>query len=1072
MAKPNNRTILHHKGSTLSHLALWSLFITLALTLLSCNGDRKESDDIRMIRHEVSEMFECRIKAQNKDFYLHKYNAERIIRDYEGKENTLSETNRQQLLKLKSQAIFEYVDYCMQVGKQREAQEEMTKLSKNTTMNIYSDTTQWLNYLYHTAKVLYIPYYINRNRENLQNGYDALMQCYILSSRKAFSWEKSGKDLLTLWDYRMYEALSLQLLSRYCTNDSVFQLAKQFDPASIRYINEDNIPDSLLSTNLAERAVRILAKLDYPDLTADAWRNLAVCYFYRKQPEKALDCLTMAQKIPMVDSMPDLMASINEQLSMTYAALDDKHLSDYYRNAYLDLQDSTRQDRLLEARAMELKATSNRIWAYVAAAFLLFLLLGAMTIFLTRLRRKKQRNASAHEEELDELAEQISELELRLSNSKRAAVEQRAQISIINGMLPLIDRMRHAIHRAEDTSVSEEQKQESLQYANELSAAIDQQNNMLTQWIKLRKGTIEPKIETLHVQQLFDILERSKGIYAQNGITLIVPTCETKIKADRTLTLFQLNTLMDNARKATPEGGTITLSCTENAEQGFAEISVTDTGKGMTEEQCQRMLSVELMSEEIRNDEKADIKQSHGFGLVNCRGIIDRYRKISNLFSVCAFSITSAVGKGTTMSLRLPLARCIVIALMLLSQLIPTPLHAADTDQISSSSQELISANNREAARLADSLYECNIEGRYADALLFADSCKAVVESDSTISSSIRLTLYNETAVAALALHRWSTYKFNNYRFNKLYKECTADSTLAVYCQTMEQNGMKANIAMLVMMLLIISLIPIFWFTYLRHLLHYRKDYLKRKTALRESISKLKSENERLHLINNITDNQLSTVKHETMYYPTRIRQMISMQADTKDIHSTVSYYRDLYMMLASKVLNKQVEAYQFDITKQPLDELFPGISLSSDEGATPSVPTEDGNNFTPSVLINEELINYLKLLLKRKNSGKKPIYSATMEGNYASISCQLPYSTIPAYISKDIFTPQSPDTDFLIMRQILREIGDATNRYGTGITVRQAENATIHTENATLPQSSRMPQNDLEIVLTLPLFK
>lgn len=1065
MAKPNNRTVLHHKGSTLTIMALWSLFFTLALTLFSCNGEDKESDDIRMIRHEVSEMYECRIKAQNKDFYLHKYNAERIISDYEGRENDLSETNQQQLLNLKSQAIFEYVDYCLQVGKQREAQEQMAMLSKNTTMNIYSDTMQWLNYLYHTAKVLYIPYYINKNRENLQNGYDALMQCYILASRKAFSWEKRAKknDLLTLWSYRRYEALSLQLLSRYFTNDSVFQLAKQFDPASIRYINEDNIPDSLLSTNLAERAVRILAKLDYPIYTADAWRNLAACYFYRKQPEKALDCLTMAKKIPWVDSTPDLMASINEQFSMTYAALDDKHLSDYYRNAYLDLQDSTRQDRLLEARALELKETSNRIWAYVAGAFLLFLLLGAMTLFLTSLRRRKQRNDVEREEELDELTERISELELRLSNSKRAAVEQRAQISIINGLLPLIDRMQHAIQRAQDTSASDEQKQESLLYAKELSDAIDQQNNMLTQWIKLRKGTIEPKIVTLHVQQLFDILSKGRGIYAQNGITLVIPECNTMIKADRTLMLFQLNTLMDNARKATPEGGTITLSCTENREHGFAEISITDTGKGMTEEQCQRMLSVELMSEEIRNDEKADRQQSHGFGLVNCRGIIDRYRKISNIFSVCNFSITSAVGKGTTISLRLPLAKCIMLAIMLLSQITSTPLHAADNEQASYGGKELATANEREAARLADSLYECNIQGRYADALLFADSCKAVVDNDSTIAASIRLTLYNETAVAALALHRWNTYKFNNYRFNKLYKECTADSTLAIYCQTMEQNSMKANIAMLIMILLIIALLPVFWFTYLRHIIRYRKDILNKKTALKETIARLKGETERLHLINNITDNQLSTVKHETMYYPTRIRQMISMQSDANELHTTVSYYRDLYMMLASKVLNKQVEAYQFAITKQTLDEAFPGISIYAGGNDNTMLPSNDSSVAMPSVLINEELISYLKLLLKRKNSGQKPLYSATIEGSYACITCQLPHSTIPAYAAKDIFTPQSPDTDFLIMRQIIREIGESTNRYGAGIISREAK------PTATSP-NSRVPRNILEITLSLPL--
>ena len=58
---------------------------------------------------------------------------------------------------------------------------------------------------------------------------------------------------------------------------------------------------------------------------------------------------------------------------------------------------------------------------------------------------------------------------------------------------------------------------------------------------------------------------------------------EAQVKADRVLTLFMLNTLADNARKFTSAEGQVIVSAIE-AEQ-YVEISVSDTGEGMTPEQ-------------------------------------------------------------------------------------------------------------------------------------------------------------------------------------------------------------------------------------------------------------------------------------------------------------------------------------------------------------------------------------------------------------------------------------------------------------------------------------------------------
>ena len=64
---------------------------------------------------------------------------------------------------------------------------------------------------------------------------------------------------------------------------------------------------------------------------------------------------------------------------MAYAAIDDKTNSDNNRNLYLDLQEQTRQDRELEARAEQLGRVVTQLnWilaAVVAAIVLLIFLL-------------------------------------------------------------------------------------------------------------------------------------------------------------------------------------------------------------------------------------------------------------------------------------------------------------------------------------------------------------------------------------------------------------------------------------------------------------------------------------------------------------------------------------------------------------------------------------------------------------------------------------------------------------------------------------------------------------------------
>lgn len=122
-------------------------------------------------------------------------------------------------------------------------------------------------------------------------------------------------------------------------------------------------------------------------------------------------------------------------------------------------------------------------------------------------------------------------------------------------------------------------KEKRLQYIVELTDSINDSNDVLTQWIQLRQGELSLHIESFPLQSVFAIVAHGTMGFSLRGLKLVVKPTDIVVKADRTLTLFMVNTIADNARKFTPEGGTVTVEAVKTDQ--YAEISVTDTGKGM-----------------------------------------------------------------------------------------------------------------------------------------------------------------------------------------------------------------------------------------------------------------------------------------------------------------------------------------------------------------------------------------------------------------------------------------------------------------------------------------------------------
>lgn len=987
-------------------------------TLLS-RADSLAEDDITRLCVEVQRMRLCQRRSQNKDFYVHKNEADRYMASIHSDIEDESHRKRKQYTYARSEYGIVLSTYLYYVNLPIESSEALLSIAKDKDIQLNNDTAQYLAYLYNIGAGGILR--DGSAKEIAHREFDCLMQCYMLARHNG---------------YLFWEANSLQSLSEHLANPEELAAYHRDDDPCIRYLNDDGVPDSMLSGNLAERSLQCFVR--YGDIyqIAGGWRTLSSCYHNISDYEAELSCLLNAVEDSLILQAPDLVASISEKMSMAYSALGDKQASDYYRNQYLDMQDSTRQDRQLEARAEALSALVSRTqWLIASIVVVLAILVVVVAVLIHYHRKNKDRYK--HNERLEELDENLQALCLQTEDAMRINVEQHAKVSYAENIMPLIDRMLHSVDTVEKAGNG------NLEYVSDICKSILENNARLTSWVQLRKGQVSLHIETFPLQSLFHIIKMTVKSFSNKGIQLSVKDTDISVKADKVLTLFLINTIVDNARKFTPEGGEVIVSATKcDVYDGYAEVSIADSGKGMTQEQADHLFDYGTI---VDQKENLTEQKSHGFGLMNCRGIMDRYRKTSELFSRCEIKAESEKGKGTRIFFRLPMAVRATLAVLL--AIIPAFGFAKNANVMENT--------------WPDSVYNANVEGRYSEAISFADSCfrfinaeyrsLANVNKDDTLTiayngaelrwwskkvpADYEVIIYvrNEVAVSALALNDWELYAANNKAYTKLYKECSQDSTLSTYCATMERTENTNNIAVGVLILLFLVLVAVFWWFYVRDVLHNRKSIVRVCREKEEEIVRMKRERDRLYVSNNVIDNTLSALKHETMYFPSRIAQdnskvMASEEFDrqgVKELSETVGYYRNLYSMLCSQCTRNASEItypmLPFKVTELKLD--FAGDVKSVD------------------IIANRQLMDYLVLLLKRKNNRETPSAEillsagATNKGRkYITLAIDCPNVRMGKAEAEALFSLATTDVDYLVIRQILRENGTATNAFAIGI--------------------------------------
>lgn len=1062
--------------------------------------EEKSNNQLELLIADVQMMRICQRESHNKDFYSYREKAMVRLRRLGEEASNLPPRERRRATYAHSE--FDIVDatYCYYVG----LEEPMLKALNDIDADaLEADTAQYLNYLYNIGSGGAIT---NGTSEQIaQTEFDYLIQCYMLAS----AGRVVMPDGTIAGGYPYWQANALQALSEHLQKAKMRDFLIRNNLPAIQYLNVEQMPDTLLAGNLAQRALNLFISYGDTYQIAGGYRTLAECYFAIEDYNSAGDCLLRALQVSKnIKSAPDLVASIRERLCLVYSALDNKQQSDYNRNIYLDLQERTRQDRQLEARATLLDDNALQLNLMIAAVLVMILLVVILLYLFDRMRRRKiqskplssllepleqwkQRNTqyiNDINERKEELDEEISIARLHLDDNKKRNLEQRAKVSLVNSITPFIDRMIHEVDKLaeDDESTPDEVKQERYEYISELTDKINQYNTILTNWIQMRQGTLNLRIVSFPLQPLFDIVAKGKMSFQMKKIKLDVQPTVAKVKADRTLTLFMINTIADNARKFTPAGGKVTVSAEEHDK--YVEIVIADTGKGMDEEQLAHVFDRTYTG-------------GHGFGLLNCKGIIEKYKKVSSIFKICHIEAESEVGKGSVFRFRLPkgIGRMIVGVILLLASSVSSFAsqihhHTLATGKVS---RELTLAD-----AFADSAYFSNINGTYQRTLAFADSAiyylnqhylrqypqgKNLMVSSPKLSQaaelkwfadsvttdySIILDIRNESAVAALALHQWTLYDRNNKVYTKLFRERSTDNTLPEYVRTMQSSENSKTVAVILLFLLLLQLPIAYYLLYYRHVVTYRfavdrirdinllllsdqsipeklkrireiwskksrhtranfrldevvheiEEELKRELdlsngkeadnqLLEDELRRVRFENDRLHVSNSVLDNCLSTLKHETMYYPSRIRQLIEASPDdVASLKELVDYYKSIYLMLSAQAMEQVETNLKCDAALK--DYLFR--------------------------LIQETVKDLAKahgIAITQVKQKIKTVHTA-----YAT--CQFVFSGLryDDSLHHRLFTPLTVDMRFLVCRQIVREMGETTNLRGCGIQAKPSD--------------------------------
>jgi signal transduction histidine kinase len=464
-----------------------------------------------------------------------------------------------------------------------------------------------------------------------------------------------------------------------------------------------------------------------------------------------------------------------------------------------------------------------------------------------------------------------------------------------------------------------------------------------------------------------------------------------------------------------------------------------------------------------------------GFGLLNCKGIIEKYRKTDALFELCQFGIDSRIGEGSRFWFRLPKGVRRLMALLCVT-LFPWGA-SAQVQELMFSDAPQVDTLLVHAAIFADSVYFANVDGRYEEALAFADSpilylnahhrkyAKEYIApltsnrgetdveirwwlSDYATDYHTILDVRNEMAVANLALRRWHEYRYNNRIYNDLYILISEDRSLIDYCTRMQRYNSNISIAILICVLLALGYLAVLIYTFMERVGVVYRDI----ETVEDDERRVRHEENRLHVQNMVLDNCLSTIKHETIYYPNRIKQLVNRineHDERSQMKELVDYYKVVFTTL-TECASRQLDEVTFRRAVVDVGRLLQGaVAYHRKRYRNSDSKVLVTDVYEGKVTCDNDLIGYLFEQLIDAALLMSPVSELQLtvkdDGDFVRFVISSNTCTFTEDMLESLFYPSRISTgpmsdgylqgaEYIVCRQIIREHDDNFNHIGCRI--------------------------------------
>lgn len=235
----------------------------------------------------------------------------------------------------------------------------------------------------------------------------------------------------------------------------------------------------------------------------------------------------------------------------------------------------------------------------------------------------------------EKIAGNIGEMEEMAENRRifigNMAHEMKTPLTAILGFADILTIM---------PDITEEQKREYSEHIYREALRLRTMSGKLMELVQLQENNLRPEIINLK-DLLTDIAETEQIILSKSEIKLYTHLCDATVEADSDLLKSLFFNILDNAKKATKNGGSIDVVMKK--EKDLVKVEIKDYGIGIPKEEIKKITEPFYMIDKSRSRKSGGA----GLGLALCQTIVS----LNN----GAMEIESEEGQGCTVIVTLPL---------------------------------------------------------------------------------------------------------------------------------------------------------------------------------------------------------------------------------------------------------------------------------------------------------------------------------------------------------------------------------------------------------------------------------